>query len=134
MLITFEGAYATSGGTTVTDRMQITVTVNPGTVTSRVNSNMQYFPNSGGFKSRKYFVYALCTTTSQCGINSNSPLVSPSTSSTEHYVSHTSRSGGKALIIAVGVRLSTIANTVANGAKTRACYGRSGGDHRCFYK
>lgn len=129
MILVIDGVYCSASGCSVTDHMQITTTVNPGVTASRINTNILYFPNNGGLTTRRWYLYAIC----RGGTCGNVQAID-NRMTFERSITHWDRSGGAPLTIALGVQVNTRYNTVTDGSKTADCYGRSGGDRRCFYR
>ncbi len=127
-----DGAYCTASScpSKVTDRLIVKVTVNPGTQASRVDFNVQYPLRGGGFKSRVYYIQAICNG-SMCGstvTNRNQALGGFSQT-----ISGYGDRAGKRLTIGVALSQTTVANTVQDMGKTADCLGRTGSDRRCCY-
>lgn len=130
MKLIVEGAYCSSSGCNVTDRITLTVTVNPGTVSSRIDVKQLYSPSAGNFGTSRTMAYhpiifgKVGPTGSQIQSKNNWQYV---------LAGYSSRSGWKPLTIAVGVRVTSPAGAVVDGAKTADCYGSTENDHSCYY-
>ena len=122
-----EGAYCSST-CTVTDRVVATTTVNPGTISSMINTTVLHSPKSANFKTRRWNYIAICSG-AICG---NADRID-NLLTVRQTLSNYGNRAGKRLTVAVGITQTTVANTIQTGKKTADCLGRTGTDRRCKY-
>ena len=123
-----EGKFCSTSTCTITDRLSVTNTVDPGTTTSRITTKSLYSPNAGNFTTRNWSFIAICSG-AICGSETKQSTASTITT----YVTTNSSRQGKRLTLAVGISQSTIAQTVRDTGKTADCLGQTGTDKRCKY-
>lgn len=128
-MLQINGNLCGSGGCQVTDRYVVRATVSPGVQSSRIELQSTYFPSSGRLSAQAVSSIAI-TSGRDVGY---SRVLTGGGGFTTHYLNSWERLSGKRLTVALELNVQTPQGPMFDAAKTADCFGRTGGDTRCFY-
>ncbi len=117
-----------------TDRITCNITVNPGAVTSRLDSSCGYFPNAGNFQNKHYDLWAI-NRGSIVGSTTTGNLFSGTGGTGSYYLTNNFALNSTVLTSAAALwaYATPLGTYILDNTKTADATCRAPGDNRCFY-